>query len=117
MTAKLLKQAGVVGTVMLLASLGFQSLRITASVAAGVGLALANLWLLIRFARHLTDGAQQLSGLVARCLVKFLSVGIILWWVVTQTTVQPAALLVGLSCVVIPIAGMGLGIGAGHARV
>ena len=108
------QQAALVGTALIAGSAWFRSWGVTGSVTAGVAFALVNFWLLTRIIGSL-QGSAHPAWLVARVTLKLVLSSVALWWLVTQSSVQPVPLLMGLSCVVIPILGIGLGVT--HARV
>jgi len=110
----------MIGAALIAGSAFFRSWEVSKSVGVGVVFSLLNFWLLIRIVEGLREGlseagAVQVGWLAAKFLLKLALSGIVLWWVVTQSGIAPMPFIAGLSCSILPIIGIGLGVN--HARV
>lgn len=102
---RILGQTALVGAVMALASLSFQKgAGLPLSVGTGTIIAMINFWFLNRVVRGILGGDAAPRGwLVFQGFAKLFFLGVVLWWLCTQTAIQPVALLVGLSSILFPL--------------
>ena len=105
---KVVFRTAVIGAVAIVASLPFGEKWISLSVALGVMIAIINFWLLQRVVRGFVEGMGSKGWLLFQSLGKFVVLGVTLWWLLTKTSVEPLALLVGLSSILVPLFREGL---------
>lgn len=99
----------IIGAVMVLASIYFQSMRITLSVAAGSAIVILSYELLfLVVSRALSGGKRSPAVFVAIALFKLTLLGFVLWFVVVRTPIHALAFLAGLSTIVFAICVYGI---------
>ena len=98
------KTSLVVASIMVLVSLAWMNVSVSASVAGGAAIAIGSFVLLHLFVRRAFGGSgtSRVTFLVA-IVVKLAVVATILWVIVVYVPIQPVAFLVGLSAILISL--------------
>ncbi len=104
MAGRILRTAFIVAGIMLLSSLAWLSVPVSASIAGGAAIAIGSFALLDLFVRRAVAGAgASRTVFIVAAVAKLSALGAILWAAVAYAPIEPIALMVGLSAIFVSL--------------